>query len=485
MNEASKTPSVKKNYAYNLSYQILNLLTPFITTPYVSRVLGADGIGIYSYTTSIMAYFQMLAILGTTNYGIREIARLRDDKEAMSKAFWEIVILVSLTTSICLVCWLFFSFTSEFYRFFFLALTPLLLSSAFDISWFYTGIEKMGYTVVRNSICKLIGIISLFVFVHEKDDLLIYILLNSVISLLGNISMWSYLPKLVCKVPISKIRLKKHIKETMVYFIITIAISLYTVLDKVLIGIITNDNYQNGYYEQANKIINIAKTLSFTSLNFVMGARISYLFAHNNISEIHKRIDQSTNIIFFLEFGCIFGICSISDNFVPVFFGPGYEPVINMLYLMSPLIFFISLSTCLGSHYYIPAGKIKKSTKMTIQGSIINLIANCLLIPIFGAKGAVIGSLIGEGIIAIMYCYFAKEYLPLRLIIRNSYKKIIAGCAMFIIAKTISLLSEQTHIKTLSIQIPICMLVYLLLLYIMKDMTIVQIVNMLKLWKRK
>ena len=174
MNEVSKTPSVKKNYAYNLSYQILSLLTPFITAPYVSRVLGADGIGIYSYTASIMAYFQMFAILGTTNYGIREIARLRDDKEAMSKTFWEIVILVSLTTSICLVCWLFFSFTSEFYRFFFLALTPLLLSSAFDISWFYTGIEKMGYTVVMNSICKLIGIISLFVFVHEKDDLLIY-----------------------------------------------------------------------------------------------------------------------------------------------------------------------------------------------------------------------------------------------------------------------------------------------------------------------
>ena len=95
--------------------------------------------------------------------------------------------------------------------------------------------------------------------------------------------MWSYLPKLVCIVHIYKIRLKKHIKESMVYFIITIAISLYTVLDKVLIGIITNDNYQNGYYEQANKIINIAKTISFTSLNFVMGARISYLFAHNNI----------------------------------------------------------------------------------------------------------------------------------------------------------------------------------------------------------
>lgn len=482
-----KNPSVKKNYAYSLFYQILCLLTPFITAPYVSRILGADGIGIYSYTASIMAYFQMFALLGTTNYGIREIARLRDDKYAMSKTFWEIVLLVAITTSLCLICWIIVAAQSEYYGIFMLAITPSLLSTAFDISWFYTGIEKMGYTVIRNSICKLLGIISLFIFVREKDDLFIYILLNSIILFFGNISMWTYLPKLVCKIPISSLKITRHLKESMEYFVITIAISLYTVLDKVLIGLITNDNYQNGYYEQANKIISIAKTISFSSINVVMGARISYLFAQNNMSEIHKRIDQSSGFIFLMSVGCIFGIISVADHFVPVFFGPGFDPVVNMLYLMSPLIFFISLSTCLGSHYYLPAGKIRKSTQMTIIGSIINLIANLLLIPILQAQGAIIGSLIGEGIIAIIYCYNGREFLPLILIIKNSYKKFISGCLMLIAASLVASLFNESHLFILLIQLPVCIITYCASLFILRDPNIYQISNVIisKLWKKK
>lgn len=482
-------PSVKKNYLYNLAYQILSLLTPLVTAPYVSRVLGADGVGIYSYTSSIMAYFTMFAALGTAMYGSREIARLRDDKQKMSKAFWEIELLVVFTTSICLIGWVVLIIESDYYKFFFLALLPTLLATAFDISWFYTGIEKMGYTVARNTICKLLGIIALFAFVREKDDLFLYMLLNSIILLLGNISMWTYLKRLVVKVPIKSMVFSHHLKETLTYFIITIAISLYTVLDKVLIGLITGDNYQNGYYEQANKIIGMAKTIAFVAINGVMGARLSYLFAKEEYDEIRQRINDSADFILFMSFGLSFGILSVANNFVPIFFGDGYEPVVPLLCLMTPLLFFIALSTCLGSHYYIPSGQIKLSTKMTIQGSLLNLLINLVLIPILGAKGAVIGTLVGEGFIAFIYCLNGRQFLPIRIIIKKSYKKVIAGIMMIIVAFLIDTYLGCSQVVILILQLLFCSFIYVFSLWIMKDSCLIKSIRIIsnkvnQLWKK-
>ena len=474
------SPSVKKNYIYNILYQILTIITPLITAPYVSRVLGADGIGIYSYTSSIMAYFVMFSVLGTLQYGIREIARLRDDRLEMSKAFWEIVIIRGFCTAICLLAWLCFSFSSEEYQIFYLALIPTLLTTIFDIAWFYTGIEKMGYTVLLNSICKVIGILALFGFVHEKDDLLIYIFLNSSILFLGALSMWIYVPKEVERVTVRILTFKRHIKGTFSYFLITIAISLYTVLDKVMIGLITNDNYQNGYYEQANKIITLASSFTFVALNGVMGARMSYLFAHKKYDEIKERISRSFDFCFLVGFGLLFGICSVSKCFVPVFFGEGYEPVIDMLYLKSPLLIIISISTILGSQYYLPSGNINKSTLMTISGSILNLAANALFIPQFGAMGAIMGTLIGESFISVIYFYNARKYLAIKRIIAFSYKRIIAGCIMLGISYLLQRYFNTADVVVLTLHLVLAFVVYVSCLFVLRDRMFFELLDIVK-----
>lgn len=465
----SSNISLKKNYIYSLSYQILNLITPLITAPYVARVLGADGVGIYSYTASIMSYFAMFGALGTMNYGTREIARLRDDKRAMSDAFWGIEIITCISTLICLACWFVLIFESTTYKYYFWALSPTLLATMADISWFYTGIEKVSYTVIRNTICKFVGIILLFVFVQHKEDLFLYMLMNSMIQFLGNLSMWTYLPKLIAGFRLKGLNLLVHFKETLSYFVITIAISLYTVLDKVLIGLITQDNFQNGYYEQATKIINIAKTVSFSALNSIMVARMSYLFESKKYDEIHQRIAESLDCILIISWGCIFGIIAVAKDFVPIFFGQGYEPVIFMLCLMSPLIFIISLSTCIGSHYYLAAGLIKKSTRMTIYGSIVNLCVNLLLIPKLGAVGAIIGTLIGESLISFLYVYFAKEYASFGLILEKSYKRIFAGIVMIGCGILFSKYVGVHSFVMLFAQIIACAIVYALALLGLRD----------------
>lgn len=474
----SKT-SIKRNYIYSLLYQLLIIIAPFITTPYVARVLGADGVGIYSYTQSYMTYFTLAAALGTSSYGMREIARCRDRKEEYSKKFWEIELLTVFTTFVCMCIWVILILFSSEYKIYFLALIPSLLAVMFDISWFYTGHEKIGYTVFWNAICKILGVICIFVFINDKDDLVLYIFLSSFILLLGNISMWVFLPKMLMKVNPKDFKFKTHFHETLIYFIPTIATTVYTVLDKTLIGVITQDNYQNGYYEQATKIIYIAKTVVFVSVNSVMAARISYLFAENKIDEIKERIEKSLNFILLLGYAVTFGIIAIAENFVPVFFGDGYGPVENLLYWMTPLIVIIGVSNCLGTQYYTPAGLRAQSSKYIITGAVVNLVMNLILIPQIGAIGAVIGSIIAELTITILYLKNCGDYLKISQVIRCSYKRLIAGALMIAIVKLVSLL-KLSNIMLLILEVGVGALVYVVMLIIMRDEMIKEAFLMIK-----
>lgn len=486
---SNSQPSIKRNYLYNLAYQILTFLTPVITTPYVSRVLGADGVGIYSYTSSVMAYLSMIATLGTATYGAREIARLRDDRALMSKAFWEIEILTLLSTMVCLLLWVVLVAYSHSYKYYFVALLPVLIATAFDISWFYLGLEKVGYTVARNSICRLVGIIALFTYVKCKEDLVLYMFLNSTIQMLGNLSMWTYIRREVNAIPINTLSFARHLYNTATYFVVNVAVSIYTVLDKVLLGYITGDHFQNGYYEQAHKVIGMAEALSYAALNGVMGARQSYLFAKKRNEEAKQWIKKTSDIILFICIALVFGIWSVSNNFVPVFFGDGYGPVVPLLCMMAPLIYVTSLTTCLGRQYYIPCGRINFTSKIIIKGAVINLFANLILIPIYGAEGAVIGTLIGEGYIAFSYCYHGREYLPFEFIIRASYKRCFAGILMLVVSNIIAIYVNLGKPLVILLQIVSSIMVYLLSLYYMKDRLLRAAINIIWIhasvtWKR-
>ncbi len=462
-------PSVRKNYKYRLFYELLVLITPLITAPYVSRVLGADGVGVYSYTSSIMSYFTLFAALGTASYGAREIAQHRDDRQASSKLFWEIELMTVFTSSVCIVVWVIVILVSTDYRPYFLALLPLLFGTMLDISWYFTGHEKIKNIVIRNSLCKIAGIAALFIFVREKSDLTLYIFLNSLITLIGNLSMWFYLPKILTKVDFHTLHFKRHLRETLVYFIPTIATSVYTVLDKTLIGVITKDTYQNGYYEQANKIITLAKSVVFTAVNSVMGARMSYLFSKDRQEEVHRRIGRSMDFIFLIGFGAVFGILAVAERFVPVFFGDGYEPVVSLLRLMSPLVLIIGISNCLGSQYYTPSGRRAQSSRYLIFGSGVNLILNLGMIPFLGAQGAVIASLAAEGVISVLYVLNSGGYMTALQLLRFAWKKALAGCIMLAAVTGVGMVSPGSELIILVIQCVVGVGVYFLVLLLLRD----------------
>lgn len=423
-------PSIRENYTYNLLYQILTLITPFITTPYIARVLGTNGVGIQSYTSSVVQYFSILAALGTASYGQREIARHRDDRRERSRVFWEIELLCAGTTALCLVVWLGVIAFSKAYAPYYAALTMTLAAVAFDISWMFGGMEQYRLIVIRNTAIKLAGIALMFFFVKDSGDLLLYIALLAATGLLGNISMWGYLGRFVDPVDVRSLKIRRHLKEVIVYFIPTIATSVYTILDKTMIGWFSgSDKSENGYYEYATGFVNMAKIV-IISFNAVMSARMSYLFGTGRQEEVRERIGGSVDFVLLLGLPITFGLAGIASCFVPWFLGTEYDPVVRLLWLCSPLVLIVGLSDCMGSQILTPCGKRAQSAKVIVAGACANGAMNLMLIPRFGAMGAAAASVLAETMITGLYFRLCREYITPGMVVRCGWKRLPAALIM-------------------------------------------------------
>lgn len=474
-------PSLKRNFVLNTIYNILIIVIPFVTAPYIARVLGAEHSGIYSYTYSIQFYFAMFAALGTVTYGTREIARCREDKELRSKTFWEIELLTVCTSLVMLVIWGGFIFLNagSSLQMMYIVLTGNILAVLFDISWFYAGMERFEFIVIQNSVCKLAGVVALFLLVKGPEDLIIYTVIMVLSTLLGNMSMWIYLGRFVKGVPISQLKLLPHLKETLIYFVPTIATTIYSVLDKTLIGIITQDNKENGYYEYATSILNAAKALAFVAINGVMESRSSYLFGQNRADKARELLHETLEYVLFISVGMTFGICAVAGDFVPWFYGPGYGPVARLMTIMSPLVIIIGISYSLGCQYYTPAGLRATSAKFLIAGSIVNLILNIVLIPVLGANGAAIASVIAETIITGLYVGFCQGFVKLIDLVLLLWKKLLAGVIMLFSLIEIGKYMDNSLIM-LILKILIGVIIYSLAALLLKDKFFIKLKNMLR-----
>ena len=462
-------PSIRKNFIFRVLYELLILITPFITIPYVARVLGSEGAGITSYTASIMSFFTMFAALGTPQYGMREIARHRDSPQETSRLFWEIELLTVFTSTVCLLVWLILCLLWTEYRPYLLALIPVLLGTMFDISWFFTAHEKVGYTVARNAAFKVLGVVLLLTLVKSKSDLTLSIFLSSFTTFLGSISMWSFLPRMLVRTDFRTLRFRRHFRETLIYFVPTIAYSVCTVLDKFLLGTLIHDHSLSGYYGHADKLIKIINSLVITSMFTVMEARVSYLFRQNKTDEIRHRIRRAMDFSFLLGFGAVFGIAGIAHVFVPVFWGPGWEPVETLLYLMCPITLIVSISYCLGALYYNPSGNRAQSARYVIVDAAVDLILNLLLIPRWGAVGAVIATLTAESITTWLYVRNCRGYLTTGDLWSCSRKRLLAGAVMCLLVMAIGRVSMPGDILKLAVQVLFGALFYGTALYLMKD----------------
>lgn len=467
--------SIVKNYIYNLIYQMLTIVLPLVTTPYLSRVLGAGPIGIYGYTLSIVTYFILFGSLGIAMYGQREIAYVQEKKEEQSKTFWEIVIFRVITMTVALIIfYLTFCLKGE-YSLYYKILILELVANAIDISWYFQGVEDFGKTVVRNIIVKSLSLVCIFIFIKSPEDLWKYFLIYTVANVFGNLTMWMYIPKILPKVRLKDLNLIKHIKPTLALFVPQIATQIYVVLDKTMVGNITGNMSEVGYYEQAQKIVK-ALMLVVTALGTVMSSRIANTYATKSYEEVKEYLRKSFKIVWFLGMPIMLGLIAITPNMVPWFYGEGFEAVIPLLIATSPIILAIGLNNVTGVQYLIQTGKQNIFTISVTVGAVINVIFNFVLIKIIGSVGASISSVLAEVIILFVQLYYLKEEITIKDVIEDSFKYIISGIIMAIIVYGISLKMNIGIISTL-IQIIIGGIIYVLVLIILKDELIKVIIS--------
>ena len=458
--------SIAKNYAYNLVYQMLTIFLPLVTTPYLSRVLGAESIGIYGYTISIVTYFILFGTLGVLLYGQREIAYVQDDKKARSKAFFEIIIIRTITLSISIILFYLIYGRSGEYALYYQILIVQLIANIFDISWLFQGIEEFDKTVVRNLIVKLLSLILIFTLIKTTEDLWKYFAIYVGAELIGNVSLWLYLPKYIEKINIKELQFKKHIKPIMSLFVPQIAIQIYTVLDKTMIGLITNDMTEVGYYEQAQKVVKACLTV-VSALQIVMNSRVANAYARGDKEEVKECLRKSFNFVWFLAIPMMFGLIAVASKFVPWYYGDGFDGVTSILIATAPILIVIGLNGITGTQYLVQIGKQKIYTISVAVGAIVNVIFNVILISFWGGVGAAIASVIAEAtILGIQLKYFKEQFL-LRDILKLSIKCMISGIVMFIAVSIIAHYMKVSIINT-CIQIAIGGIIYIGILIMLK-----------------
>lgn len=474
-----KKNSVKKNYIYNLAYQIFAIIIPFVTTPYISRILGAENIGIYSYTLSIVTYFVLFGSLGITVYGAREVAYVQNDRQKRSQIFWELniirLITILLSTALFLAtCRLFGD-----YWIYYLILSIHLFATIFDISFFFQGIEDLRLTSVRNIIVRIIGTALIFLLVKSQADLWIYMLIFVLTTFFGNVSLWLQLPKYVEKVSIKSLELKKHFKPVLALFLPQIASQIYAILDKVMIGAIIPDKAELGFYEQGEKIVKMAITV-ITAVAAAMSPRIATAFINKDKASLDRYMYKTFKFTFMLALPMILGIFAVSDRFVPIFFGEGYDRVSIIMKLLSPIILIIGFGSAIGVQYFIPTKRQRQLTITYIAGAIVNVIINALLIGQFGAVGAAIGTICAEAAVTGFQLFFIRNEYPLPKILKCAPKYLISSIIMFVVCFGLNIIMPAGSVYSIVVIIAAGGIVYGLSLVALRDEQVLEVITGIK-----
>ncbi len=421
--------SIVKNYFYNAFYQVLLLLAPVITAPYISRVLEPDGVGIVSYAESVVAYFTLFATMGITTYGQREISYVQEDRYRRSVVFWNTKIL-GLCSSVCmLVAYMCFARLQR-QSVVYLLLSLNIVTVLVDVTWFFQGMEEFGKVALRNAVFKCLNIAYVFLFVRQKGDLSLYVLGRGLFTVLGNFSLWFYLPKYIGRISRSEIHPFRNFSVVLSLFVPAIAVQVYTVMDKTMIGLITGDYFQNGYYEQSVKISRMVLAL-VTSLGAVMISRIGYYYGRNEQEEIKRLIYRSYRFAWFLSIPICLGLVAVAGNFVPWFLGPGYDTVVTLLHVLALLILVVGISNVTGIQYMIPTKRQNLFSFTVLLGAGVNFILNLVLIRFFKATGAAVASVAAETVITIVQMILVRKELAAAQVLKEGIHYYIAGGVMF------------------------------------------------------
>lgn len=456
-----------KNYIYNICYQVLVLIAPIITAPYLARVLGAELLGVSNYVVTVAGVFTTIGLLGTQNYAIREIAYVKQDKVKLEKTFYELYfvrLLLGVITTAIYIPYIFISSYPSLMRIQYMYVFAFFI----DPCWFYIGMEDMGKAVARNFFAKAANILGIFLLVKNQGDYVRYVFLLSFMTLFASVlalpHLWSYFSIKPQRVSFEAV--KKHLRGSMQLFWPQVATMIYLSVDKIMLEHFVSSSAV-AYYDQAEKIVKIP--LAFiTVLSTVMMPRLASQFADGNQKQLKIYLSKTIQFSCFLAFPMMFGIAGIASSLIPWYLGSEFIPVAQAIKVLSPIILLCSLVGISGDQYLVATKQTHIMTVSYFCAAFMNLLIDALLIPRYGVLGAAIGTIIAYLVsVVIQYKVMLKKvHVGMEIICSGMY--LIKAVPMLLCVYKVGELFPANW-KTTFAQIAVGGMIYLLTLLVTKD----------------
>ena len=467
---------VIKNYLYNLSYQILTIILPIITVPYVTRIFTSEDLGNYGFYNSIVSYFSLFAMLGIGLYGTKQIASARD----VSSTFWNIYAIQLIASLISIFVYviviLCIPTMSEIIP---LILFISLFSKIIDISWLFTGKEDFKKITLRNTVVKVVGVISIFTFIKNSEDLYLYILLIVVFDFLGQVVMWVPAKKFIKRPSFNMKIIKKNLHPIVLLFLPQVAISLYVVLDRTLLGLL--GSYSDvGIYEQGQKLTSIIYKI-VSSLGVVMLPRVANLLSERRDKEAQNMVKFSFILYNLIIFPMMFGLIAVNEVFVELFLGKDFQDVKYVLYITTINIMLVGWTNILGHQVLVVRNKNKEFMLSTTIPAFVSVAVNIAVIPFFGYIGASMTAVIVEFLAFTIQWYYSRNIINKNLLFNKDLAKIIcSSLVMFGAVMLCKMILGLGGIIGLIIYLAVGGISYLGMIFLLKTVNIREMKAMLK-----
>lgn len=473
--------SIRRNFFLNLINTVTGLIFPLITFPYASRILMADGIGQVQFFQSIIDYISLCTALGIPLYAVREIAKIRDNKELRSKTTIEILLLHAILTLVGYV--IVFIIAEIVVKIkidapLFLLLSTALFFNTIGVAWFYQAIEDFKYITLRSLVVKIVCLIALFIFVRTKHDLFYYAAILVIATVGNGIFNFIRLRKYVklSKSDFKHLNIWKHLIPALKIFILNLIISIYVHLDSVMLGFLKNEE-SVGYYTAVTRLTKAILGI-VSSLGTVLLPRFSNMINNGQKDEFLLLANKAVSFTIALSLPMSIGLIFMATPIIYIFCGNGFEPSVLTLQLVAPIILFIGLSSIFGMQILYPQGMEKYVIISTAIGACVNFTINYLLIPQYGQYGAAIGTVVAEFMVTAVMCSLGRRYLPINVIFKQNLHYII-GSVIISVLLILLLILPLGETNYLLIGIPLSILVYCSYLLMIKDSLALQVRNII------
>ena len=464
-----KTGTIKYNFIMNSLLTASSVIFPLITYPYASRVIEPKGVGLVSFASSTIAYFSMFAQLGIPTYGIRICAQVRDDKEKLSRTVHEIMFINLLT---CLITYIaFFAaifFIPKYYanKELFYVMGILILCNSIGAEWLYKGLELYGYITIRSVVFKFIALIAMFLFVRTKDDYIIYGAI-SILAMAGSniINFFNLRKYIICR-PLKGYNLRQHLRPIAIFFAMSIAVTVYTNMDNIMLGFIKGE-VENGYYDAAVKIKMILVGF-VASLGTVLMPRLSYYVEQGKTDEIYNITKKSLCFVMLLSVPlCLYFILFAGPS-IDLLSGKLFVNSVLPMRLIMPTLIFIGFTNIMGMQLLVPLKKERYVLYSEIAGAVVNIVINIILIPKFGACGAAIGTVLAEIMVFLVQLYYSRDIVG-SIITKLPYFKMITALLFSVASSVWTLLVLDGSFVTLVLSALLFFVSYVAILLLLKE----------------